>query len=83
MVRLHVVDNQIIYSPVSDGFPDFSDKLLPPRFLHSVNQRNFLIDNEIGIVTDPIRQRPQPLKKCRGFIIYPDIMYTFTDSFHK
>ncbi len=63
MVRLHVIDNEIVNLPVPYLGLDVSKKLIPERHGGRVNQGNFLIHNQIGIITDTKRKRPLPLEE--------------------
>ena len=47
MVRFHMVDNKVIYLPVTNLFPYFLKELLLKILLHRVNQGNLFIYNQI------------------------------------
>ena len=51
MIRLRVVYDKVIYAPVSYLLADFSEVFLFESFVNRVDQCNFLIDNQIRVIT--------------------------------
>lgn len=78
-----MIDDKVVNSPLSNDFPYLGNKFLLEGLFYSVNQGNLLIHNKIGVVTHSILQRPEPLKERTFPIIYSDIKYLLTNSFHK
>ena len=78
-----MIDDKVVDSPLSNDFPNLGNKFLLEGLFYSVNQGNLFIHNKIGVITHPILQGPEPLKERTFPIIYSDIKYLLTNSFHK
>ena len=69
MVRFHVVYHQIIYLPVPYLVPDIREKLFLESDGSSIYECYLFIDDQIGVVTDSVWERPLALEEdCRHVI---------------
>ena len=59
VVGLHVVDDQIVDGAVADFAADVLEKAVAEVRLDRVDQRDLLADDQVGVVGDARRQRPQ------------------------
>ena len=78
-----MIDHKIVDRALPYRLVHICKKLLLKPCLHSVNQSNLLIHNKIRVITNPIRQRPKPLKKHLVKIVYTDVVYSITDLLHN
>ena len=78
-----MIDDKVVDSPLSNDFLNLGNKFLLEGLFYSVNQGNLFIHNKIGVIAYPILQGPEPLKERTFPIIYSDIKYLLTNSFHK
>ena len=78
MIRFHVVNNQVIDSPVPYLGFDIRQKFLLETGGGSVNQSHFLIHDEIRIIAYSIRQRPLAFEEFGLHVVNADIADFFT-----
>ena len=77
VVRLHMIYYKIVNLPVPYLGLDVGKKLVPKRHSSCVDQGNFLILNQIGIIADAKRKRPLPLEEFGLAVVHANK----TDSF--
>ena len=75
VVRLHVVDDQIINGAFADNLPHLFYKQVEKVHINRVDQRDFLVSNQVRVIGHPVRQRPQSFKQSLGAVIHAYIMY--------
>ena len=63
VVGFHVVYHQIVYLAVAYHLLDVLDIWHEEVYLDCVDEAHFLIDNEVRVVRNSVRQRPQALKE--------------------
>ena len=69
MVRLHMVDHEIVYRTVTKDRIYIGKVFFFESCFHRVNERYFLIHDKIRVVTHPERERPEALEQHLVFII--------------
>ena len=82
VVRLHVVDNEIVQTSACKHFLNFCKILVGIGTLYGVYERNLLICNYIGIVCDAIRKRPHAFEPFCLHVGHTDIINSVTDFYH-
>ena len=71
MIRFHMIDDKIIDRTFSYGLMYVCKELVLKPGLNRINECNFLIYNQIRIVTNPIREGPKTLKQYLVRVIDP------------
>ena len=82
MVWLHVMDNEIIYLPVANYFSNVLYELHEEVHFYCVYQYDFLIVDEIRIVTNSMGQRPQTFEKLLIAVVYAYIVELICYFYH-
>ena len=77
MIRLHMMDNEIISRPPAKSIFHFAEPFSPETCLNRVAHRRFLIQNHIRIIRHPFRHNILPLKQVYVVIIHADIKNIF------
>ena len=74
VVGLHVVDDEVIQGPVSQGSPHVLEELQGNGGIHRVQQGGLLIQNHIGVVGDPPGDGKQVFKQGQAAVAaaHPD-----------
>ena len=75
MVRLHVVNDEVLDRFLANHGLDFGYELLKEADIHRINQRHHLIVDEVGVVRYAIGQRPHPLEEVLVAVVDADIVY--------
>ncbi len=74
MVGFHVIDHQIVDFAVGDDFADVGFETACECLLDRIDQRHFLAHDEIGVVRDALRQRPERFETGRRAVVDTDII---------
>ena len=81
MVRLHMIHHEVIDRSLTDDFADIFEVLREKIGLHRVDEADFLVVNQIGIVTHAVGQRPQTLEQRFVAVVHANVM-DFVSDFH-
>ena len=73
MVRLHVLDDEIIRLAIPEDISDVLEPLIAEIHVHRVPDGDFVTWNQIGVVGHPQRNNILPLKKINLMVIHADI----------
>ena len=73
VVRLHVIDYDIIDGAVSDSLADIAEIFGEELLAHTVHHRHLFIRDDIGIVADAARYGPHALKEGGHTVVNTDI----------
>ena len=82
VVGLHVVYHQVVDGAFADDLADVLQILHEEVHLDGVDEADFLVDDEIGVVTYPIGQRPESLEEVLVAVVYADVVDVAYDFFH-
>lgn len=69
MVRLHVVDYQVIHLAVADQRRDMVEIVVDELPFDGVDEGDFFIDDEVGIVADSVGNGPNIFKKMGSPVV--------------
>ncbi len=69
VVGLHVVNHQVIDGPVADNILNIVEVLVDKRTLNRVDERNFVIDNQVGIIGNSMRNGPDVFEQVGAAIV--------------
>lgn len=85
MVGLHVVYDEVVDRSVTEHLVDVFDKTAAERLLDRIDEGHLLVDNEVGVVRDAVRERPEPLEAGRGAVVDAHVMDSGNDfrDFHN
>ena len=73
MIRLHVLDDEIVRLAVPEDISDVLEPLIAKVGVHRIHDGDFVARNHIGIVRHPQRNDILPLKKVNLMVIHTDI----------
>ena len=74
MIRLHVIDNQVIQRTAVQRVRYFLQEDVRVTYIHRINQDGLLVDNQVRVVRNPIRQRPHILEQCLLAIVHAHVI---------
>ncbi len=74
MVRLHVVNDQVIELPTVQDLAYFLQVSTQLAELDRVHQRGPLIHHQVGIVGDPLGQRPDVFEQVGIPVVDPNVV---------
>ena len=83
VVGFHVVHHEVVDLPLADHFADVLEQAAAESLLHGVDEGDLLADDQIGVVRNPRRKRPEPFEAGGGAVVYADVMdagQNFRDS---
>ena len=73
VVRLHMVDDEIVELPPGEGVFHIFKVLAPDGLIATVEKRSLLIQDEIGIVAYAAVQRKEVLEEMKPPVLHADI----------
>ena len=77
VVRLHMVDDEIVWRAVVQDFLDLGNLLESVGYFHAVDDCGFVVaSHKVGVVRHSVGQRPQSLESCCGAVVCTYIIYT-------
>ena len=80
VVGLHVVDDEVVHGAVADHAADFLDVFAEEGHVHRINEGHALrVFDEIGIVRNALRQKPQALEAVLHAVVHSYIVYLAFD----
>ena len=82
MVRLHMINDKVIYLTIAYRLCNVYKKLILETGLYCIYQRNLLINNKIRIIAYSIREGPKTLKQNLVCVIDPNRIYSLCQSLH-
>ena len=74
MIRLHVIDNQILNRAVANNTANLAQEHLEITGIHCIDQRHDVIVYQIGIIRYAIRQWPHPFEEVFVAVIHSYVM---------
>ena len=77
MIRLHMMDNQIVGLPSAQLFFNVDQPLTAEIHIHCIHNSDFLVKNHVGIISNAIRNFVLTFKKVNLMIIDTDILDIF------
>ena len=86
VVRLHVIDDQIVQRTSVQDIVNIFQELMGNRGIHCVDQCCFFICDQVGVVRNTPRYGKQVFKKCQSAVIaaYPAYcVIQFSRAVHK
>lgn len=72
MVRLHVVDDQVVELGKGDDLLDIARQLLSEWPLDRVDQGDLLSHDEVGVIADALGEGPDRLEQVGRPVVHPD-----------
>ena len=70
MVRLHVVDDQVVDRPIAEDGADLFEVGVEVAGFDGIYQGGFLVGDQVGVVRDPFRQGPHAFEQSSGAVVY-------------
>ena len=80
MIRLHMLDHQIIRLSSSENRFQIIKPLVRKSCIYGIHHGNLSVCDNIGIIGHTIRHRILTFKKINSMIVYPDVVNIF--SYH-
>ena len=82
MVRLHVIDHQIVDRAVAYHLLNILQVGHEEIHLHRINQTHLLVINQIRVIAHPIGQRPQTLEKVLVTVVHAHVVNLVCNLYH-
>ena len=86
VVRLHVVDDEIVELAPGQNVVDVLEEYLADRRIDRVEQDGLVVEQQIGIVGNPVRNGVNTLEHGKSAVIPadpPEILQNLADTVHK
>ena len=82
VVGFHVVDDEIIDGAIADDFADIADIPGKEIDLHGIDETHFVVVDEVRIVRDSIRERPQSFEERLVAVVDSYIVNVIINNVH-
>ena len=82
VVRLHVLDDQVVGLFVTERFLEVVEPLMGEIAVNGVHDRDFPVDNHIGVVRHAVGNDILTLKQVNFMVVHADITDVVSNVFH-
>ena len=82
VIRLHMIDNQIIDRGSLKNRLYFIEVFPHKTALNGIDERCFLSFDDVGVISNPARESPKPLKEIRFPVIHSNPVNGWCDGYH-
>ncbi len=77
VVRFHMIDDQVINRFVTQHCCHFLKKKIGIADIHRIDQCPFLVVDDISVIGDPMRQRPEIFEEMFRAVVHPHVIHIF------
>ena len=82
MIRLHMLDHEVIRKAAGEGFLQAGQPFLAKVLIHRVHDGDFFVQDHVGIIGHAVGDDVLPLKKIEIVIIYTDVNNIICNPVH-